>query len=72
MFEVRKAGNVYRVYDKANEMYVCHTRNEDKANLYAMDKLRYSSFEGCIPNFLVKDLEFGIDLDKKNCKKNAK
>jgi len=69
MYEVRKAGNVYRVYDKANEMYVCHTRDEDKANLYASDKLRYSSFEGSIPSFFVQDLEFGIDLDKKIVKK---
>ena len=67
MFEIRRAGDVYRIYDRINSMYVCHTKDKDKANLYAMDKLKYRSFEGNIPRFLVQDLEFGINLDRKKC-----
>ena len=50
MFEVRKSGNSFRVYDKIAKKYICNTTDEEKANDMAHNLLYTNGFEGEIPN----------------------
>lgn len=63
MYEVRKAGRMFRVYDKTNEKYVGYTKSEKTANR-KMNTLNARGFEGEIPKFFLNDgSEHGIDFD---------
>ena len=66
MFEIRKAGKTFRIYDRERERYVAHTRDENLANSTITDKLKNAGFEGLIPDFMLRDLKYGLNLDKKN------
>jgi len=66
MFEIRKAGKTFRIYDRERERYVAHTRDESLANNMITDKLKNCGFEGLIPDFMLRDLKYGLNLDKKN------
>jgi hypothetical protein len=64
MYEIRKAGKKYRVYDRSNERYVAHTSNEDKAHTL-VNNLMCCGFEGDIPSFFFSEREkFGLNLDR--------
>ena len=64
MYEIRKAGKKYRVYDRSNKRYVANTGNEDKAHSL-VSSLISGGFEGDIPSFFFIDTEkFGINLDR--------
>ena len=65
MFEVRKSGNSFRVYDKIAKKYICNTTDEEKANDMAHNLLYTNGFEGEIPKFMTAGLKFGIPLDQK-------
>jgi hypothetical protein len=65
MFEIRKAGKTFRIYDRERERYVAHTRNENLANSMVTDKLKNAGFEGSIPDFMLRDLKYGLNLDNK-------
>ena len=65
MFEIRKAGKTFRIYDRERERYVAHTRNENLANSMVTDKLKNAGLEGSIPDFMLRDLKYGLNLDKK-------
>ena len=62
MYEIRKAGKKYRVYDRVNEKYIANTTNEEKAHTLVTN-LTCRGFEGDIPNFLINE-KYGLDLDK--------
>ena len=65
MYEIRKAGRKYRVYDRMNEQYVAHTSDQDKAN-DLMNNLVCSGFEGNIPRFFfASNQKYGMNLDRK-------
>jgi len=66
MFEIRKSGKTFRIYDRERERYVAHTRDENLANSMVTDKLKNAGFEGSIPDFMLRDLKYGLNLDKKN------
>ena len=63
MYEVRRAGDLYRIYDKFNELYVGYTENYVKANRLAGKTLNKSGFEGHIPAFFLSDKEYGFNFD---------
>jgi hypothetical protein len=63
MYEVRRAGDVYRIYDKFNELYVGYTEDHAKANRLAGKTLRKMGFEGQIPAFFIKDRQYGFNFD---------
>ena len=64
MFEVRKSGKTYRVYDKTRKKYICNTKDKDRADNYAQNVLYNSGFEGNIPDFMLYGLKYGVPLDK--------
>ena len=65
MFEVRKSGKTYRVYDHARKRYICNTKNEERANNLAQDLLHSCGFEGEIPDFFLTGFKYGIPLSEK-------
>jgi len=62
MYEIRKAGNTYRIYDRENEKYVAHTQDKNLAEKYVTDILRNKGFEGDIPNFFMSGKKYGVKL----------
>jgi hypothetical protein len=63
MYEVRKSGNEFRIYDCDNEQYIGYTMDQNKANRMVAGTLRKMGFCGHIPSFFVNDTEFGLNLD---------
>ena len=63
MYEIRKAGKVFRIYDREHKQYVANTKNRDLANMF-VSKLPFRGFEGEIPAFFLKDTKYGINLDR--------
>lgn len=66
MYEIRKAGNTYRIYDKENKAYVGYTREKDTAETMVYDYLKNRGFEGEIPAFILRGMKYGINLDNIN------
>jgi pantothenate kinase len=65
MYEIRKAGKKYRVYDRISERYVANTRHEEKAHTL-VNNLTCKGFEGNIPAFFfVQKEKYGMNLDRK-------
>ena len=62
MYEVRKAGKKYRVYDRINKKYIANTKDEEKARTLVVNLL-CCGFEGDMPNFLINE-KYCLDLDK--------
>ena len=62
MYEIRKAGKKYRVYDRVNERYVANTTDEEKAHTLVTN-LTCRGFEGDIPNFFYPKEKYGMNLD---------
>jgi hypothetical protein len=62
MYEIRKAGRIYRIYDKINKKYIAHTIDEDKANT-TVSHLHIKGWEGNIPAFMLAGLKYGINMD---------
>jgi len=65
MYEIRKAGRMYRIYDRVNKQYVAHTNSKQTADKLATDTLHHCGFQGSIPNFFLKDLTYGVKMQKK-------
>ena len=62
MYEIRKAGKKYRVYDRVNERYLANTTDEEKAHTLGTN-LTCRGFEGEIPNFFYSQEKYGMNLD---------
>jgi hypothetical protein len=66
MYEIRKVGKTFRIYDCEGDNCVAHTRNEALANRMVTDTLKNCGFEGKIPQFMISDVKNGINLDRKH------
>jgi|DEB0MinimDraft_4_1074332.scaffolds.fasta_scaffold23469_1 hypothetical protein len=62
MYEIRKAGKQFRIYDRNTKRYVGYTRNSLRAEeiLY---NLQNAGFEGEIPSFMLDREGYGINFD---------
>ena len=65
MYEIRKAGRMYRIYDRVNKQYVAHTNSKQTADELVTDTLHHCGFQGSIPNFFLRDLTYGVKIQKK-------
>ena len=66
MYEIRKASNTYRVYDKENKKYVGYTKDKELAEEMVSMVLAHGAFEGQIPAYFYAGYpKYGRDLDKK-------
>lgn len=65
MYEIRKSGKTFRVYDKERKRYVCNTKSEDTARLYVTNYLLNRGFEGEIPDFFLRDSKFGVAIESR-------
>ena len=66
MYEIRKASNTYRVYDKLNKKYVGYTKNKIVAEEMVSHGLIRGAFEGQIPqHFFSGYPKYGTNFDKK-------
>ncbi len=64
MYEIRKAGKTYRIYDKENKKYIAYTKDKNKADT-TISSLTTKGWEGNIPAFILSGLKYGINMDFK-------
>lgn len=62
MYEIRKAGKIFRIYDRNVERYVGYTKNSLRAE-EVLQNLQFAGFEGEIPSFMFDREGYGIDFD---------
>ena len=66
MYEIRKASNTYRVYDKENQKYVGYTKDKLLAEEMVSVGLTHGAFEGHIPSYFYAGYpKYGTNFDKK-------
>jgi hypothetical protein len=66
MYEIRKVGKTFRIYDSGRNHYVAHTRDESLANRMVTYTLKNCGFQGEVPAFMLYETKYGINLDEKS------
>jgi len=62
MYEIRKAGKQFRIYDRNIERYVGYTKHSLQAEKILYN-LQNAGFEGEIPRFMLDRKGYGINFD---------
>ena len=66
MYEIRKAGAQYRIYDKDHKRYVGHTNSKNRAEELVSNTLINFGFQGAIPSYFYSDVDkYGLNFDRK-------
>lgn len=63
MYEIRRHGDAYKIYEKNTKQYIVKTKFKGKASLILNNLKKGGGFEGSTPRFMLQEGE--VDIDKK-------
>ena len=63
MYEIRRHGDAYKIYEKSTKQYIVKTKFKKKASDILNNLKKGGGFEGATPHFMIQAVE--LDIDKK-------
>lgn len=65
MYELRRHGKRYKIYENKTKRYIAVTSSESEAKDIFTKLNNGSAFEGNTPSFFTAGTQYGVDYDKK-------
>ena len=65
MYEMRRHGNAYKIYEKKTQQYISKSKTKTKAASLLKSVREGSGFEGSTPRFLFSQGEIDMDVEIK-------